>query len=77
MSLGLYRGGALVPAGNVTIPPNQAVPREGAVVEVKYLYAFPESGAVYQPVYLGERDDIPSTECVVEQLKFKAEAQAA
>jgi bifunctional non-homologous end joining protein LigD len=77
VSLGLSRGGAIVSAGNVTIPPNQAVPRQGAVVEVRYLYAFPESGAVYQPVYLGERDDIAPAECVVDQLKWKAPAEAA
>lgn len=29
-----------------------------AIVEVRSLYAFPESGTVYQPVYLGRRNDI-------------------
>jgi bifunctional non-homologous end joining protein LigD len=77
VSLGLSRGGAIVSAGNVTIPPNQAVPCQGAVVEVRYLYAFPESGAVYQPVYLGEREDIAPAECIVEQLKYKVPAAAA
>lgn len=77
VSLSLWRGDTLVSAGNVTIPPNEAVPREGTVVEVRYLYAFPESGAVYQPVYLGPRDDIAPAECVVEQLKYKATAEAA
>ena len=77
VSLGLWRGNALVPAGNVTIPPNQEVPRAGAVIEVRYLYAFPESGCVFQPVYLGERDDIAAEECTVDQLKYKATAEAA
>jgi bifunctional non-homologous end joining protein LigD len=72
-SLMLFRGDQIVPAGNVTIPPNHHMPVEGAVVELKYLYAFKESGAVYQPVYLGRRDDIAVTECTVEQLKFKPE----
>ena len=63
-------------AGNVTIPPNHRVPAVGAVVEVRYLYAFPESGIVYQPVYLGERSDVEATDCLVAQLKFKA-AEAA
>lgn len=58
--------------GNVTIPPNHAVPNVGAIVEVRYLYAF-RGGSLYQPVYLGERDDIDPTECVVNQLKFKQE----
>jgi bifunctional non-homologous end joining protein LigD len=77
VSLALWRGDALEPAGNVTIPANQEVPRAGAVVEVRYLYAFPESGCVYQPVYLGERDDIAPAECVVSQLKYKPKTQAA
>ncbi len=61
-----------VTAGNVTIPSNHEVPRVGWVVEVRYLYAFPESGIMYQPVYLGKRTDVEPTECVVSQLKFKA-----
>jgi bifunctional non-homologous end joining protein LigD len=69
--------GSRVPAGNVTIPPNHSVPEKGDVCEVRYLYALRESGSVYQPVYLGRRTDIPPSECVVEQLKFKAESQAA
>ena len=58
-------------AGNVTIPPNCPIPRPGKVVEIRYLYAFPESGILYQPVYLGERTDISVSECVASQLKFK------
>ena len=41
------------------------------------LYAYRESGSIYQPVYLGERDDIPATDCTTEQLKYKAEPIAA
>ena len=57
--------------GNVTIPPNHQVPQVGAVVEVRFLYAFPD-GSLFQPVYLGERSDVDVTECGVSQLKFKA-----
>ncbi len=65
-------------AGNVTIPPNHSIPALGKVVEVRYLYAFPESGIVYQPVYLGERSDVEPTDCLASQLKFKAsEAEIA
>lgn len=60
-----------VTAGNVTIPPNHDVPAVGTVVEVRYLYAFPESGVLYQPVYLGPREDVTPGECVTAQLKFK------
>ena len=45
----------------------------GAVVEVRYLYAYRESLCLYQPVYLGPRDDVEPGECLVSQLKFKAE----
>jgi bifunctional non-homologous end joining protein LigD len=60
-------------AGNVTIPPNHPMPSIGDVVEIRYLYAFKESGALYQPVFLGRRDDISMRECTVVQLKFKQE----
>ncbi|MBE0542256.1 MAG: WGR domain-containing protein [Verrucomicrobia bacterium] len=66
-------------AGNVTIPPNQEVPVVRQVVEVRYLYAT-DAGILYQPVYLGERDDVEPTDCVRSQLKFKPageEAEAA
>ena len=59
------------PVGNVTIPPNHKVPAVGAVIEVRYLYAYPD-GSLFQPVYLGEREDVGPEECVVSQLKFKA-----
>jgi bifunctional non-homologous end joining protein LigD len=59
-------------AGNVSIPPNHAVPEPGSVVEVRYLYAFRDSGKLYQPVYLGARDDIAPEECTIGQLKYKA-----
>ena len=72
VTLGLYDGGKPVPAGNVTIPPNHAVPPEGTVVECRYLYTHRESGAIYQPVYLGSRHDIPEADCTTDQLKYKA-----
>jgi len=74
--LGLYEGDSLIPAGNVTIPPNHSIPAKDDVVEVRYLYAFKESGSIYQPVYLGKRSDIPDSECFVEQLKYKSEFAA-
>jgi bifunctional non-homologous end joining protein LigD len=76
VTLGLFEGDKMVPAGNVTIPPNHALPELGAVVECRYLYAYRESGAIYQPVYLGPRSYIPSSECGVDQLKYKAESEA-
>ena len=67
----LFTNNRLVTAGNVTIPANHDLPKVGQVIEVRYLYAFRESGCLYQPVYLGVRSDALQTECLVEQLKFK------
>ena len=76
VSLALLKDGEQVPAGNVTIPLNRDIPFVGAIVEVRYLYAFPESGCLYQPVFMERRDDIEQTECVVRQLKFKSSLSA-
>ena len=77
VSLLLFTGDRIGAAGNVTIPPNQAIPETGQVVECRYLYAFRESGCIYQPVYLGRREDITAEECTTSQLKFKASAEEA
>jgi bifunctional non-homologous end joining protein LigD len=71
VSLLLFNGERITPAGNVTIPPNQEIPKAGDVIECRYLYVFKESGSIYQPVYLGTRDDITSEECITDQLKYK------
>jgi len=68
----LRDGRRWVVAGNVTIPVNQSVPAVGAVVDVRYLYAFKESRCLYQPTYLGQRSDVTESECVVAQLKYKS-----
>jgi bifunctional non-homologous end joining protein LigD len=69
--LGIRQGSSevWVPIGNVTIPANFPIPPAGALVEVRYLYAYP-GGALYQPVYLGPRTDqtLPDD---VSALKFK------
>jgi bifunctional non-homologous end joining protein LigD len=73
VELRLLNGKGWIACGNVTIPPNQSVPKVGDVVEIRFLYAFKESNVLYQPVYLGVRTDIEQHECVVSQLKFKSE----
>ncbi len=51
---------------------NKEIPNVGAILELRYLYAFRESGCLYQPTYLGERSDIEPEDCSVAQLKFKS-----
>ncbi len=70
VSLMVFDGDQAVPVGNVTIPPNHEVPQAGAIVEVRFLYAH-RGGSLFQPVYLGLRDDIRAEECQLGQLKFK------
>ena len=73
VSLTVFDGDCVVPVGNVTIPPNHDVPPVGAIIETRYLYAH-RGGSIYQPVYLGIRDDIRAEECVIDQLKYKPES---
>lgn len=62
-------GKELVDVGKVTVLPNFDVPETGKLVEVKYLYRHVH-GALYQPVYLGERDDLEAPD-QVSSLKIK------
>ena len=72
VGLGLYDGGKIVSAGNVTISINFDIPKVGDIVEVRYLYARKASGALSQPVLLSVRNDIIASECKVSQLKYKS-----
>ena len=58
--------------GKATIPPNYDVPAIGDLVEVRYLYAY-RGGAIYQPVYLGKRNDSDLTDATMNQIVFKAD----
>ena len=70
VALELISDNVKVAVGNVTIPPNQQIPAADEVVEIRYLYAYP-GGSLYQPVYLGVRDDVAAKGCTLAQLKFK------
>ncbi|MBA4372292.1 MAG: ATP-dependent DNA ligase [Thermodesulfovibrio sp.] len=77
--MGLYsEGGKGEPVfvGSCTIPPNQFIPQEGLIAEIEYLYAY-RLGCLFQPVYLGLRDDIDLADCTTKQLKYVEEAAAA
>ena len=75
VQIGVWDHGKLVPAGNVTIPLDQPIPQVGDISEIRYLYAIGSSGSLYQPVYLGVRDDITAEECTRDQLKFRREPE--
>jgi len=77
VAIAVWENGRLVSAGNVTIPPDQILPQIGDIADVRYLYAMPESGSLFQPVFLGTRDDITAGECTRDQLKFRREEVAA
>ena len=62
--------GETVNVGNVTIPANAAIPKEGDIIEVKYLYAY-QGGSLYQPSFLKTRTDIDLDSCLLSQLKYK------
>lgn len=63
-------GQRFIEVGNVTIPPNKEIPTLNSIVEVRYLYAY-EGGSLYQPTYLGPRDDLRVEDCGIAQLKYK------
>jgi bifunctional non-homologous end joining protein LigD len=71
-SVALELGGKAI--GNVTIPPCHDIPTPGQVVEIRYLYVTGQGGSLYQPVYLGVRDDVDPAECTpaAQHLKYKA-----
>jgi bifunctional non-homologous end joining protein LigD len=71
--LELLDGSKRIDVGNVTIPPKQPIPKAGDIIEARYLYAY-RGGALYQPVYLGKRDDLSPAACAIAQLKYKGEA---
>jgi len=74
--LELVNDGVRVGVGSVTIPAGKPVPPAGRIVEVRYLYTF-AGGALFQPVYLGERDDVGPHACTIDQLKLKAAEEEA
>lgn len=65
--------GNTVNVGNVTVYANQVTPEVGSIVEVKYLYYYP-NGSLYQPVLLGVRDDVDRDECLLYKLKTKKDS---
>lgn len=72
MGVGSKTTAEIIPIGNVTIPANAEIPHLGDLIEVRYLYAYP-NGSLFQPTYLGLRDDVPID--TLESLSFKSETE--
>jgi bifunctional non-homologous end joining protein LigD len=70
VAVAVLAGGQPMGVGNVTIPLNKDVPVVNAIVEVRYLYAY-KDGSLYQPTYIGVRDDLRIEDCSSTQLKYK------
>ena len=68
----IYEEGKEVEIGNVTISVNKEIPPVGAIIEVRYLYAY-KGGSLYQPTFLEVRTDIDKEACSIQQLKYKRE----
>jgi bifunctional non-homologous end joining protein LigD len=61
--------------GTVRVPERYALPREGQIVEIRYLYCHPGAdGKLIQAKYFGKiRDDVAIGDCSASQLKLKAD----
>jgi len=70
IAVSLLDGDDWLYVGDCAIPPNKTIPTVGDVVEIRYLYAT-DGRRIYQPVYLGVRDDVLPAECLIGQMKFK------
>lgn len=68
--------GRWIGIGNVSVSARHDIPQVGSLVEVRYLYAT-AGRQLYQPVYLGLRDDIGESDCNLSQLKFKKDEEDA
>ena len=57
------------------VPERYRLPKEGEIVEVRYLYCHPgPEGKLIQAKYFGQvRGDVDRRECSVNQLKLKAD----
>lgn len=68
--VGLYENGTMVDVGAITMTEeNLAIATVGQVVEARYLYVAKDR-RLYQPRFLGFRDDKSPDECTIDQLKF-------
>ncbi len=81
VSIGVYdleHPESIIDVGNVTVYPNQEIPKIRSIIEVRYLYYFP-GGSLFQPRICGSgnvtRDDIDEKDCLLSKLKIKKEEE--
>lgn len=61
--------------GSVGVPEKYPLPADGAIIDVRYLYAYP-GGGVAQAKYFGKiRTDVRYQDCTTAQFKFKKGAE--
>jgi len=73
IGLELLNGDKWVKVGNCTVSAKKMYSiRPGMVVEIKYLYGY-KGGSLYQPSFKEIRDDVLSSECSMDQIKYKSE----
>lgn len=63
--------GQVLEVGSVTIPANAPIPMKDSLIDVRYLYAFPDGGSLFQPVFRRARTDIDRAAASIKQLKYK------
>lgn len=68
----LDAAGTVVEVGSVTVPVDRAIPADGSLLDVKYLYAF-EGGDLFQPTFKNVRDDLTREDALLSRLVFKSE----
>jgi bifunctional non-homologous end joining protein LigD len=71
IQVGLIDGTRIINTGDVTVPGSRTVPPLGSLVEIRYIYAFPESKQLFHSTLLRVRTDLPWTACTVAQLQYK------
>lgn len=70
-AVSLWEEGLLIDVGSVAVTEHMLQKlKEGDVIEVKYLYAFPDTKRLYQPSFLRLRTDKDSQECSIDQMKY-------
>jgi bifunctional non-homologous end joining protein LigD len=70
VAIAVMNGDKEVPVGNVTMIGHEK-PVPGSIIEVRYLYWY-KGGSLFQPRFLGVRDDVFSMDCTIAKLKCKA-----